>query len=251
MAGDELAELCQFCIRRARRTCYSCNVGLCRVHAKGRYRFSLYVTAALCPPCADQCSDSPESDESYESTSTEDNRAAKEEQRKPALSVRRAEEASAEGAEEPHPMASSSTNAANALVGGMANEISRAQGGEDAADPSPEGQDRREPFRITDPILLDLLESASRARESDEEAWRDREFFLERPLSDWSQCWRCENCKRWELDLERCLVCRRWVCSWHCWPGVGTRCWDCHQDGDPGDHQQPRPRHDGPEEGRE
>ena len=201
-AGHEPAELCHFCIRRARRTCYSCNVGLCRVLRR-------------------------------------------------ALSVRRAEEASAEGAEEPHPMASSSMDAANALVGGMTNGATSAQGGEDVADPSPEGQDRREPFCITDLILLDLFISASRARESDEEAWRDREFFLNRPLSDWSQCWRCENCKRWELDLERCLVCRRWVCSWHCWPGVGTRCWDCHRDGDPGDHQQPRPRHDGPEEGRE
>ena len=231
MAGDELAELCQFCIRRARRTCYSCNVGLCRVHAKGRYRFSLYVMAALCPPCADQWSDSPESVESYESTSTEDNRAVKEEQRKLALSVRRAEEASAEGAEEPHPMASSSTNAANALVGGMANEVSRAQGGEDAADPSPEGQDRRGPSRITDAILLDLLESSSRAQETDEEAWRDREFFLECPPNPstphWSRWWRCENCKRWELDLERCSACRRWVCPWRCWPGVGTRCWNC------------------------
>ena len=222
MAGDELAELCQFCIRRARRTCYSCNVGLCRVHAKGRYCFSLYVMAALCSPCADQWSDSPESDESYESTSTEDNCAVKEEQRKPALSVRRAEEASAEGAEEPHPMASSSTDAANALVGGVTNGATNSQEGENAADPSQEGQNLHEPFRITDPVLLDLLDSASRVREWDEEASPPNPS-----IPHWSRWWRCENCKRWELDLERCSACRRWVCPWRCRPGVGTRCWNC------------------------
>ena len=88
MAGDELAELCQFCIRRARRTCYRCNVGLCSSHAKGGYCFSLYVRAALCRPCAEQWSDSPDTDD-YESTSTEEPRADNREQKRSTLTVRR------------------------------------------------------------------------------------------------------------------------------------------------------------------
>ena len=98
MAGDELAELCQFCIRRARRTCYRCNVGLCSSHAKGGYCFSLYVRAALCRPCAEQWSDSPDTDD-YESTSTEEPRADNREQKRSTLTVRQKEEASATGAE--------------------------------------------------------------------------------------------------------------------------------------------------------
>ena len=35
------AEPCWFCSSRVRRTCYHCNAGLCRTHARRRYRFSL------------------------------------------------------------------------------------------------------------------------------------------------------------------------------------------------------------------
>ena len=36
-AGRESAELCQFCVRRSRRTCFNCYVSLCHSHAVGGY----------------------------------------------------------------------------------------------------------------------------------------------------------------------------------------------------------------------
>ena len=66
------AELCQFCIRRARRTCGWCNVALCRKHALGGYWFGLYNRAALCYPCSTQWSDTPESDD-YDTEPTSEN----------------------------------------------------------------------------------------------------------------------------------------------------------------------------------
>ena len=215
-AGGESTELCQFCIRRARRTCYRCNVGLCRAHAKGGYRFSLYVTAALCRPCADQWSDSPESGDDDESTSTEEQRADNEGQKRFTLTVRHKEEASATGAEEPHPRASSSTDAADAQIGGRTSGAMNGQEGEDAASPL-QGHSPQEAPCVADSLLLGLL---SDDRYDDEEA----------PVPSaphWSRWSRCQRCWHWELDLERCLLCRRWVCPWRCWPGVGTRCWDC------------------------
>ena len=130
------AEPCWFCSGRVRRTCYHCNAGLCRAHARRRYRFSLYLTAALCPPCASQMTVSSESEGSNETTSTESNRAEKEEQKEPVLDFRRAEGASLEGAEEPRPLASSSTEAANASLGAAVNGEVSAQGGVNVADPS-------------------------------------------------------------------------------------------------------------------
>ena len=210
-----MAEFCQFCIRRARRTCYRCNVGLCSSHAKGGYCFSLYVRAALCRPCAEQWSDSPDTDD-YESTSTEEPRADNREQKRSTLTVRQKEEASATGAEELHPRASSSTDDAGVQVGGGTREAMNGQEGENAANPS-QGHSPQEAPCVTDSLLLGLL---CDDRYDDEEA----------PIPSaphWSRWWRCRRCWRWELDLERCWLCRRWVCPWRCWPGVGTRCWDC------------------------
>ena len=122
---------------------------------------------------------SSESEESNETTSTESNRAEKEEQKEPVLDFRRAEGASLEGAEEPRPLASSSTEAANASLGAAVNGEVSAQGGVNVADPSPEGMDLQVPFDTTDPILANLVESQARARSMDAEAWGDREFFLD------------------------------------------------------------------------
>ena len=195
-------EPCSFCPRQRRRTCYHCDAGLCRAHARSRYRFSLYLTAALCPPCASQMTASSESEESDETTSAESKRAEGEEQREQS-----------------------------------------AQGGVTVSDPLLEEMDLQVSFDTADPILASLSESQARARGMDAEAWGDREFFLDgkawrdgafhpedSPIPStphWSRWWRCESCKRWELDLERCSECRRWVCPMRCWPGNDTRCWDC------------------------
>ena len=236
-------EPCCFCSRQRRRTCYHCEAGLCRAHARSRYRFSLYLTAALCPPCASKMTVSSESEESDYTTSTESNRAAKEEQKESGLDFRRAGEAAPEGEEEPRPLASAQTEAADTRYSVAVNGEESAQGGVTASDLSPGGMDLQASFDTADPILASLIESQARAMSMDAEAWGDREFYLDgkawrdgafhpddTPLPStphWSRWWRCESCKRWELDLERCSECRRWVCPMRCWPGNDTRCWDC------------------------
>ena len=259
------AELCWHCSRLRRRTCFRCNAGLCRAHARSRYRFSLYLTAALCPPCARQVTVSSESGESDGTTSTEGNSqsgsrldltmelgdimkemgngAEREEQKEPVLDFRRARGAVPEGAEEPRPLASAQTEAAETRASVAVNGEENAQGGETVADPLSEEMDLQVSFDTADSILASLVESQARARSTDADAWGDREFFLDgsawrdgafhpddAPIPStphWSRWWRCEICRRWELDLERCLECRRWVCPMRCWPGNGTRCWNC------------------------
>ena len=141
------------------------------------------------------------------------------------------------------PLAPAQTEAADTQSGVAVNGEESAQGGVTVSDPLPEGMDLQVSFDTADPILANLIESQARARSMDAEAWGDREFFLDgkawrdgafhpddTPIPStphWSRWWRCERCMRWELDLERCSECRRWVCPMRCWPGNDTRCWDC------------------------
>ena len=171
------------------------------------------------------------------------NSAEREEKEEPFLYSRRSGRTVTEGAAEPQASASVQEEAVDAEASAAANGEKNAHEGVTVSDPPQEGVDLQVLFDTADPILANLVESQARARDMDAEAWGDREFFLDgkawrdgalhpddAPIPStphWSRWWRCERCKRWELDLEQCLECRKWVCPMRCWPGHDTRCWDC------------------------
>ena len=230
------AELCQFCIRRARRTCYRCNVALCGRHAVGGYWFGLYTRAALCRTCSELWSDSPESDDyETESTSDEERDAGNMGQMTVSLMDNRSGGAAAVGSGE-RPAQSTTQGEAEARLGAPSSTRAAGEnGGGDAcgartdhetnhAAVLPQDHDPKERIQVASSsdgsnpwLLMELLRDE---RTQDEEAPNPS-------TPRWDRWGECQRRWRWELDLDTCSSCHKSVCPEYCWPGVGTQCWDC------------------------
>ena len=61
--------LCQFCENLSCCSCFNCEVNMCHKHAVRRFRFGLYLRAPLCPRCAENHWDMPDSGDDWSSQS--------------------------------------------------------------------------------------------------------------------------------------------------------------------------------------
>ena len=234
------AELCQFCIRRARRTCGWCNVALCRKHALGGYWFGLYNRAALCYPCSTQWSDTTESDDDDTETTSENGEererdAGNEGQTMASLSETRRGVSSEVGAGTGSAR-STTQDRAQACLGAPSSARAACSRGERGASEAENGQEIIQ--AVAAPQERELEEGDQMSGSGDGHGpWLSRELLLlvraqdeEGPVPAtprWNRWGRCQRCWRWELDLDTCGSCYKRVCPERCWPGVGTQCWDC------------------------